>query len=220
MLPLFKKAAWMSRPRRAIRTGSAQSPAPVKAPSWRLDPLPTKAATSSARAQVPDLDVRLLNPKTLPPRFEATLSPSVVASIESEINAPIFEGRHVCEMGGFLVSYPDKPTRIVAQSGPGPKPRHRPASIRLDLEHAKSWAKDRSLELGGQWHTHPDDGCVPSKTDLQAWANACFVYARAWVGIIATRGELGFTSPRLNGWITRHVQAGWYCCEPLHLVEE
>lgn len=123
-------------------------------------------------------------------------------------------------MGGFLASHLDNPTRIVAQIGPGPKARHRPGSLDLDGDYARAWAKENSLRIVGHWHTHPDDGSVPSPDDLQAWASGCALrQGNPFVGIIAVRGELGFTTPKLHGWIT-HRKPGRYVCEQLRLLEE
>jgi hypothetical protein len=152
---------------------------------------------SQARSHVASADVVFRRGR---PRFEVELSPELVERIHDEI-AEV--ARADVETGGYLIAH--RFDYITGQTGPGPRSSHHPNRFQLDRAYAgECIGHDDWLRVVGDWHSHTgDDEGVPSPTDLRGWAGGCGPSTPAYVGIIATKGELGFTTPVLHGYLTR-----------------
>jgi hypothetical protein len=71
----------------------------------------------------------------------------------------------------------------------------------------------------GDWHSEPvywDTDSLPSDPDLSAWArHSEEAGVLPYASLIVTPGEdLGWTCPRLDGWVVREDEQGILICEP------
>jgi hypothetical protein len=171
-------------------------------------------SAAPAKAARPKTKVSLLRDRT--PRFKVELTPDLVWSIEREIWETL--GTYgVVETGGYLVS--DRLDSIGIQTGPGPKSTHAAHRFQLDDSAAARWLhSDPLLRIVGDWHLHPgDDDGVPSDHDVRGWAGHTTRSMSHYVGIVATKGELGFTTPELHGWVA-FWDGDTAVCEPARLT--
>jgi hypothetical protein len=198
---MFKQApsTWPTRP----RAGSAKR-AVTTAPS-----APARAALPTRRV----VQVSLLRDRT--PRFEVRLTADLVWSIEREISATL-STYGVVETGGYLVSH--RPDYIGIQTGTGPKSTHAPSRFQLDDSAATRWLQsDPLLRIVGDWHLHPSWDGTPSDHDVRGWAGHCTRSMSHYLGIVATKGELGFMTPELHGWVA-FWDGDTAVCEPAGLT--
>jgi hypothetical protein len=157
----------------------------------------TAAAGAPPRAALPTRRVSLLRGGT--PRFEVRLTADLVWSIEREISATL-STYGIVETGGYLVSH--RSDYIVIQTGPGPKSTHAPSRFQLDDSAATGWLQsDPLLRIVGDWHLHPSWDGTPSDHDVRGCAAHCTRSMSHYVGIVATKGELGFMTPEFHGWV-------------------
>jgi proteasome lid subunit RPN8/RPN11 len=72
----------------------------------------------------------------------------------------------------------------------------------------------------GDWHSHPVRDSIPSDADLAKWAqHSDDAGVLPYAGVIVTPGEdLGWTCPRLDGWVTRENEHGFLICEPAKVL--
>jgi hypothetical protein len=67
----------------------------------------------------------------------------------------------------------------------------------------------------GDWHSRPVRDSIPSDADLAKWArHSDAADVLPYVGVVVTPGELGWTTPRFYGWVTREDDQGLLVCEP------
>jgi hypothetical protein len=175
--------------------------------SERRSAAPAKTARQTTK-------VSLLRDRT--PRFEVELGPDLVCSIEREIWEKL--GTYgIVETGGWLVSH--RSDYIGIATGPGPKSTHAAHRFQLDDSAAARWLDiDPLLRIVGDWHLHTgDDDGVPSDHDVRGWAGHTTRSMSDYVGIVATKGELGFMTPELHGWVAFY-EGDTAVCEPARLT--
>jgi proteasome lid subunit RPN8/RPN11 len=152
----------------------------------------------------------------LEPTYEASITSSATQAIREEIRriVAVCRSRNI-ETGGWLLSDPDWPDRIVLATDPGEENWHERTSVQLDLARAAEYEETfPHLRLRGDWHLHPSGDPIPSETDRRAWATGCKRIGGWYVGIIATPGESYLSPPTLNAWVTTPT-----LCERLYLEE-
>lgn len=120
------------------------------------------------------------------------------------------------ETGGILFGTTRADAVVVRHAGqPGPRAVRQPAFFLRDLEHAQRLADeaykiDRSVWVG-EWHTHLDAPAIPSKRDLDTYAqlladpDLAFGY---FVALIVVDTSAGWLAPRVAGWIMQSTHAG------------
>jgi proteasome lid subunit RPN8/RPN11 len=201
---------------------SSWSPSPRSdiGPRWHLRSADETSTRSRSRpSSLPELH------ETGGSGFTVALSPSVSTAIQEEVLAAIweFDSREI-ETGGYLYGlYPADEDRvsIVYASGPGHNGKHGSGRMRLsDPNDVESSFDDTLRRAGlvrvGDWHSHPWDDPIPSDADLRAWgSNSDDAGVLPYTAVIATPApDLGWTCPRLNGWVTREDEQGVLICEP------
>ncbi len=147
--------------------------------------------------------------------FQVRLTADLVWSIEREISATL--GTYgIVETGGYLVSH--RSDYVGIQTGPGPKSTHAPSRFQLDDSAATRWLQsDALLRIVGDWHLHPSWDGTPSDHDVRVWAGHCTRSMSCYLGIVATKGELGFMTPELHGWVA-FWDGDTAVCEPALLT--
>ena len=176
--------------------------------------LESTRSPAPAKTARPKTKVSLVRDRT--PRFEVELTPDLVCSIEEEIRETL--GTYgIVETGGYLVSH--RLDYIGIQTGPGPKSTHAAHRFQLDDSAAGRWLdSDPLLRIVGDWHLHPgDDDGVPSDHDVRGLAGHTTLPMSHYVGIVATKGEIGFTTPELHGWVAFY-DGDTAVCEPARLT--
>jgi proteasome lid subunit RPN8/RPN11 len=161
--------------------------------------------------------------------FTIQICVSACGAIEREALEAIWQfDSRVVESGGYLYAlYPSNDERalIVHASGPGRNGDHGPGRVRLsdpsDVESDFGELEARAgLVLCGDWHSEPGRDPIPSDADLVAWANnSDRAGILPYASIIATPGEIGWTTPELHGWVTREDEDGFLVCEPAKVLD-
>jgi hypothetical protein len=155
--------------------------------------------------------------------FTINLSRGASGAIEGEALDALwrFDSLEV-ETGGFLLGfYPpnEDQVSVVFASGPGANGKHGSGRMRLSDRSEIETPVD-GLVWVGDWHSEPSrwdtPDPLPSDADLATWArHSEEAGGLSYATLIVTPGEdLGWTCPRLDGWVTREDEQGVLICEP------
>jgi proteasome lid subunit RPN8/RPN11 len=239
---MFKKAAGMSGPRNStIRTGSARSPA---ARATRTSAAPAARNRRSSGG----VELRTSSESPIAVVLDEGARTRIVNEVLDHASDYAGEGR---ESGGYLFGRrrrssshalgPQEPDLLevtfAAYAGEGTQRGSH--SMKHDSDYGLSIERTlrrRGRErLVGDYHSHPDDGGVPSPGDLRGWLRSFQllgvqsddrpewllgdeVTPNCYIGMIVTRSAGGsWTWPQLHVWITRQ-ENGLVVCEPALLT--
>jgi hypothetical protein len=167
------------------------------------------------------------------PKFFPELEPSYQVALNSSAGRVIREdvswshrNTRGLETGGWLLSDPRWPDRIVVATVPGGDAEFSRTSLHLGYAEAEKAAEVfPHLKLIGDWHLHPsDDGSdpddgQPSDNDRRAWMRGWEMTRSFWVGVIVTPAPTYLGEPKLNGWVTTGGDRDHLYCEPLRIRE-
>ncbi len=155
------------------------------------------------------------------PRYEVELSAGAFDRMRLDL---VDAAPHRVETGGYLFGH-CRPrysyASICLASGPGPDSRHGPHRVHMNhvgvIEAAfPDWLERSELRISGDWHSHPGGSPHPSEPDQRGWAD--LLRETGWpryVGVIATRGELGWSWTQFHAWhVYRDGSRGVVVIEP------
>jgi hypothetical protein len=165
-------------------------------------------------------------------RLLVRLNPRAVRTIQDEIRAQrhAIETRQL-ETGGGLFGPPIRGWHQQAHVAVANVAVASRGQNKVEIAYGQIEAKeadlirfqDSPLRRAGCWHCHPTcpAGRVgePSQTDMQTWLSELDRInqsrrATRYLGIIATAGKRGWTSPQFYGWIVRQDKRNRPICEP------
>jgi proteasome lid subunit RPN8/RPN11 len=138
------------------------------------------------------------------PMYQVSLDRSARLSIERECRSMFVDSRgDMHESGGWLLSHPGQPDRVVMATRPGADAVYGRSNMRLGSDRLRQvQAQLPHLRVSGSWHAHPGDDGVPSAADRQAWAQWRELDNVAFhIGLIATCRSGGWTNLELHGWL-------------------
>lgn len=129
------------------------------------------------------------------------------------------------ETGGILLGH-DHPSdgliQVTEAGDPGPNARRSPKRFLRDLDHARrlgdhAYERDGSVWLG-EWHTHPNEGPLPSPRDLATYLRLLSDESLGFehfASIIVTAESQKWEQPLLWPWLVkpRTVQLCAFCVE-------
>jgi hypothetical protein len=156
---------------------------------------------------------------SLPASYQATIHFEAEREIRREARRMYLASNgDMHETGGWLLSLPRSPDRVVHATYPGDDALHARDAMRLGTERLEAVrAQLPHLRVSGSWHVHDDDGeGIPSETDRNSWATWRELDGGFHIGLIATLGRSSdWTDPELHGWIVTED-----FCERLALKRE